>query len=150
MKSTIQLLVASAIAFGAVAPAFAGPNDFFGGSAPINVGNAGAAPGQVDPAAAPPGAATAAQQLGAMPGGNPEFTDDEKRMRKKYKSNIASAQRLILKAVAMVKLGEKTNDQKAVKKGKILQDIGERRLAELKANSPFPELAAKAVPPKTQ
>lgn len=148
MKSTIQLLVASAITLTSIAPAFAGPNDFFGGSAPINVGNAGVSPG--DPTAAPPGAATAAQQLGAMPGGNPEFTDDEKRMRKKYKSNIASAQRLILKAVAMVKLGEKTGDQKSVKKGKILQEIGERRLAELKANSPFPELAAKAVPPKTQ
>lgn len=123
MKSTIQFLTASAIALTSIAPALAGPNDFFGTSVP----------GSGDPAAAPPGANAAAQQIG----GHAEYTDDEKRMRRKYKSNIASAKSLIAKGAGMIKLGESSKDDKVLKKGKILKDIGERRLAELEANSPF-------------
>lgn len=131
MKSTIQLLTAAAIAFTSIAPVFAQSNNFFGTSVP----------GQGDITQPPPGASAAANQV---TGGNAEWTDDEKRMRKKYNANISSAKKLVAKAVAMIKVGETKNDDKVVKKGKILKDIGERRLAELKASSPYPELAGKA------
>lgn len=125
MKPTIQMLTAAAIALTLNAPALAGPNDSFGTSVP----------GQGDMSQAP----------GAL-GGNTEFTDDEKRMRKKYKSNISSAQKLIAKADSMIKAAEKINDVKAQKKGKILKEIGEKRLAELRTNSPFLEFAANPTP----
>lgn len=131
MKSTIQLLTAAAIAFTSVAPVFAQSNNFFGTSVP----------GQGDMTQPPPGANAASQQVS---GGNSEWTDDEKRMRSKYKANINSAKKLIAKATTMIKAGESKNDDKAVKKGKILKEIGERRLAELKASTPYPELAGKA------
>ena len=130
MKSRhLEFATAFVLALGISAPAFAGPNDFFGGTIPGG-----------DPNAPPPGAAAAAQQVQA---GAAEFTDDEKRMRKKYRANIDSAQKLVAKADKMIKYGQAKKDDKAYKKGKILKDIGERRLAELRANSPFPEMAAK-------
>lgn len=133
MKSTIQLLTATAIAFTSIAPALAQSNNFFGTSVP----------GQGDMTQPPPGANAAS---GALAAGNTEYTDDEKRMRKKYKANISSAQKLIAKANAMIKAGEKANDEKALKKGKILKDIGERRLAELRQNSPFLDMAGNPRP----
>jgi hypothetical protein len=36
-----------------------------------------------------------------------------------------------------------SGDDKVAKKGKVLKEIGEKALAELKSNNPFPELAAK-------
>lgn len=126
MKPTIQMLTAAAIALTSIAPALAGPNDSFGTSVP----------GQGDMSQVPAGAL----------GGNTEFTDDEKRMRKKYKSNISSAQKLIAKADAMIKAAEKISDEKAQKKGKILKEIGEKRLADLRTNSPFLEFAANPKP----
>jgi hypothetical protein len=104
-------------------PAFAGPNDFFGG----NIGNAGdSQQGGQTAVNAPPTTA---------PGG--DYTADEKRMQKKYKLNVKDAERLIAKADAMTK----SADKKISKKGKILKEIGEKRLADLKANNPFAEIA---------
>jgi hypothetical protein len=69
--------------------------------------------------------------------GPTDYTADEKRMQKKYKANVRSAQALIAKGERMMK----SKEEKLAKKGKIFKEIGEKRLAELKANSPFPELA---------
>lgn len=106
-------------------PALAGPNDFFGGNiGGTNEGSQGsaAAVNTEAPTSAPPG----------------DYTADEKRMQKKFKANLKDAQKLIEKAEKMMK----SADQKLAKKGKIMKEIGEKRLAELKANNPFPEIAA--------
>jgi hypothetical protein len=68
-----------------------------------------------------------------------EYSQDEKRMQHKYKSFMASAHKLVSKGEEMMR----SKDEKVAKKGKILKEIGEKRIAELRANSPFPELAAK-------
>lgn len=103
-----------------------GSNDFFGSSVP------GGSNGQS------PGAAAAEQQLN---NGNPtDYTQDEKRMQKKYKANLQAAQDLIAKGEKMMKDAQKGHHDKEMKKGKILKEIGEKRVAELKANCPMPEL----------
>ena len=118
-----SLAIALLVAIAMCAPAQAGTNDFFGSSIGGNSTDA------------PPGANAAAQQMAA--GG--DYTMDEKRMQKKHRSNVASAQKLIAKGTSMMK----SKDLKTSKKGKIFKEIGEKRLAELKANSPFPEIAEK-------
>jgi hypothetical protein len=107
----------------------AGPNDFFGSSMPQGqMSDPSSAPGQF----ATPGQAKAADMLnGAGPG---DYTDDEKRMQKKYKVSVSHAKGLIAKGDRMMK----SPDQKESKKGKILKEIGEKRLAELEANNPIP------------
>ncbi len=122
--------LAALLVVAATSAAQAGTNDFFGSSL-----------GSTDPSTAgavapPPGAAAAASTLSNS---GSDYTADEKRMQKKYKSNLASAQKLIAKGEMMMK----SKDDKAAKKGKIFKEIGEKRLAELKANSPFPEVAEK-------
>jgi hypothetical protein len=68
-----------------------------------------------------------------------DFTGDEKRMQKKYKSNLAHAQEIINKGERMMKsAGDNVNNPR-YKKGKIFKEIGEKSLAELKANNPFPD-----------
>lgn len=104
-------------------PAFAGPNDFFGG----NIGGSSET-AQGGQAAVNPPPTTAP---------NGDYTGDEKRMQKKYKANVKDAERLIAKAEDMMK----SADKKLAKKGKILKEIGEKRLADLKANNPFAEIA---------
>ena len=71
-----------------------------------------------------------------------DFTGDEKRMQKKYKDNINNAKGLIAKGERMMK--DSGNNQKDAnyKKGKIFKEIGEKSLAELKANNPFPNQKA--------
>lgn len=102
-----------------------GSNDFFG-SSPSGAGNND---NRV------PGAVAAEQALNNNPA---DYTADEKRMQKKYKLNMVLAQRLVTKGEQMMKYGEKKKDQKSLKKGKILKEIGEKRLAELKENNPLP------------
>lgn len=121
MKKLLLALVAGALA---TAPAFAqGSNDFFGSSVP----------GQGNNTSPPPGAAAAEQQLGNNPA---DYTSDEKRMQKKHRGNISAAQKLIAKAEKMIKFGEKGKNDKVLKKGKILKEIGEKRLAQLKDSNP--------------
>ena len=68
-----------------------------------------------------------------------DFTDDEKRMQKKYKGKIAHAKDLIDQGDNMMKSAKGNTNNKDYKKGKILKEIGEKTLAELQANNPFPE-----------
>lgn len=113
-----------------LAPVQAGTNDFFGS----NIGNSSdsAQGGATVGSAAAAGAG--ANQMSAPPG---DYTSDEKRMQKKFRANVKDAERLIAKAEKLIK----SEDQKLSKKGKILKEIGEKRLADLKANNPFPEIA---------
>ena len=129
---SIAIGIGIVVAAASNAPAFAGANDFFGssiGGSPDNTqGAAGAS--AVSPAAA------AAPNLNAPAG---DYTGDEKRVQKKFKENIKVAQKLVSKGETMMK----SKEDKVSKKGKILKEIGEKRLAELKQNNPFPELASK-------
>ncbi len=110
-------------------PVFAGPNDFFGSAMPAGqMADPNSAPGQYST----PGQSKAADMLNnAGPG---DYTDDEKRMQKKFKASISHAKGLIAKGERMMK----SPVEKESKKGKILKEIGEKRLAELEANNPIP------------
>jgi len=72
-----------------------------------------------------------------------DFTGDEKRMQKKYKSNIANAEHLIVRGDGMMKAAGDNVNSPVFKKGKILKEIGEKSLTDLKANSPFPDQKTK-------
>ncbi len=127
MKTKYLFLALTVVALNAPA-SLAGPNDFFGGGAQLP----GGPPGGTDPGAGytpPPGGSGA---------GRPDFTDDEKRMRRKYKAQVKHVKEIIAKGTNMIKDGEKRHDPKAIKKGKIFKEIGQKQLAELEANNPFP------------
>jgi hypothetical protein len=153
-------------AIGNSAKAQAGPNDFFGsaigGSPELTQGASAAANGAAGFAAAQtapgngPGAGSAAQpgqqpsgssivgtgaNIAPAPSGPPagDYTLDEKRVQKKYKSNLRRAQALAARGAEMMK----SHDEKVAKKGKVLKEIGEKAVADLKAANPFPEMAAK-------
>ncbi len=100
-------------------------NGFFGSSMPE-----GANPG------ADAAQAAATRQL---PAGGGDYTDDEKRMQKKYRASVRHAQKLVAKAEALIEQGKKGENDKLLKKGKILKEIGTKRLEELKVNNPFPD-----------
>lgn len=111
-------------------PGIAGPNDFFGSAMPAGQladpnGNAGQF--------STPGQSKASDMLNQTNPG--DYTDDEKRMQKKFKASISHARGLIAKGERMMK----SVDQKESKKGRILKEIGEKRLAELEANNPNPK-----------
>ncbi len=71
-----------------------------------------------------------------------DFTGDEKRMQKKYKDNINHAKGLITKGTRMMEASGNNQNDPGYKKGKIFKEIGEKDLAELKANNPFPNQKA--------
>lgn len=82
-----------------------------------------------------------------------DFTADEKRMQKKYVESISHARGLISRGEKMMADGSKRGQDKMAKKGKILKEIGEKRLAELQANNPLGDLLdndKKVDPSKTQ
>jgi hypothetical protein len=106
-------------------------NDFFGSSVPQT------SPGGGTPIDRPPGVAAAEQA--ALKAGSTDLSSDEKRMQRKYKSNMHAANDLIAKADKMIKDGEKKGDKKAIRKGQILKDVAERDLKNLKDNSPLPD-----------
>lgn len=135
MNKLVNALIAcGSISFCIASAAIAGPNDFFG-SDPQGAGQLGSTMGNT------PGLSS------GQPGAG-DYTDDEKRMQKKYRSNIKSARELITKGQDMMKAGEGKHDDKMFKKGKIMMEIGQRRLNELETNNPFPEAlkTAKEVP----
>jgi hypothetical protein len=68
-----------------------------------------------------------------------DYTSDEKRMQRKYKDNVSHAKDLIERGESMMKGAKGNTSHKDYKKGKIIKDIGEKTLAELQANNPFPE-----------
>jgi hypothetical protein len=72
----------------------------------------------------------------SAPGG--DYTQDEKRMQNKFKEKVAHAKDLINRGDHMMKAAGNANS-KDYKKGKIFKEIGERDLAELEANNPFPK-----------
>jgi hypothetical protein len=77
---------------------------------------------------------------GAMPTPAPaggDYTTDEKRMQKKYHGNLRHAQDLIKQGDQMMKEAGFNKSDKNYKKGLVLKQVGEKSLAELKANNPF-------------
>ena len=100
-------------------------NDFFGAQVPQ-----GSSSSQKQ--AAPYGGSN------ALPQG--DFTEDERRMQKKYRNAVKHAQKLIEKGEKMMADGQKKNSDKMLKKGRVFKDIGEKRLAELKSNNPLADL----------
>ncbi len=136
-KKTLTLCAALPVAIlcasATPVPGLAQGNDFFG-SAPSQ-------PGDPTKSNNVPGAQAAEQALNNNPS---DYTADEKRMQKKFKANILLAQKLVTKGDRMMKDGEKHKDQKSLKKGKILKEIGEKRISQLKENNPVSETA----PPK--
>jgi hypothetical protein len=129
---------------------YADSNSFFGanpGSGSGNSGNSGSnqdythdSPDDSNPNAVLPGLN---ETTPAKPSNNSDFTGDEKRMQKKYKSNIANAEHLIIRGTDMMKAAGDDVNSPIFKKGKILKEIGEKSLADLKANSPFPDQKTK-------
>lgn len=121
-----------------VAPSIAaGPNDFFGGVLPGAMGSL------KDDDEKPAQAETKEKPAPASVTQNPsDFTDDEKRMQRKYKFRVKHAKELIARGEEMMAKAP-NHDAKEFKKGKILKEIGEKDLAELKSNNPFPEEAEK-------
>lgn len=120
----------------------AGPNDFFGsqlsgigGSPDVTQGAQGSTNGVAGVGAGAAASGVPAGSAGGAGGG--DYTVDEKRVQKKYKENVKRCEKLITRGTDMMKSG----DEKTAKKGKVLKDIGERALAELKSNNPFPEIA---------
>ncbi len=127
-----QVLITTCFIAGLASPAFAQGN-FFGGQTPSAPG--GGAPSQTANPYADP----------AVPKG--DFTEDEKRMQKKFKASVKHAKGLIAKGEKMMAPGTKSGKQdKEFKKGKILKEIGEKQLAELQANNPLVDLAAESKP----
>lgn len=125
-----KLITLTAMAYVFASPAtFAQGNDFFGSSVPGSSGSGGGS--GID---RPPGVQAAEQQ--ALQNSHAEFTSDEKRMQKKFKANLRAAQDLVTKGEKMLKDGEKKKDEKMLKKGKILKEVGEKRVQELKESNP--------------
>ncbi|MBI4532647.1 MAG: hypothetical protein HY711_01770 [Candidatus Melainabacteria bacterium] len=120
----LKYLCTTLILASTVSAATAGPNDFFGGSLPGTSSGSDSASG--------------ASGTYSPPGG--DYTDDEKRMQKKYKASLNHARVLIAKGDAMIKKGQASHNDKLLKKGKIIKEIGEKQLTELQANNPFPDM----------
>lgn len=112
------------IATFAPGPCLAGPNDFFGTAVPSGTT---AQPQEANPYADTP-----------MPEG--DFSQDEKRMQKRFKSKVKHAKNLVAKGKRMIEQGKKKNNKKMITKGKIFLDIGERELKQLAANNPLSNL----------
>ena len=66
-----------------------------------------------------------------------DYTEDEKRMQKKFKGNMNRAKELIDKGEKMMKAAGNDAANKDYKKGKILKETGEKWLSDLKAGDPF-------------
>jgi hypothetical protein len=127
-KLSLAFLLATAVF--AKIPAIAGDNSFFGANAGGSNNQSSADVDETNMHAGMPGLTTPP----AMPPSG-DYTDDEKRMQRKYRGNIAHAKELISKGEGMMKSSGK--DDKTFKKGKILKETGEKWLAELKANDPY-------------
>lgn len=127
---SLSLVVAVAIAFGITGKALAQSNNFFGSSIGGTPDTNQGAQTAVD------GAKGVAAAAGAPPGPpQSDYTADEKRVQKKYKDNLKHAQGLIIKGEEMMR----SKDERVAKKGKVIKEIGEKAVADLKANNPFPE-----------
>lgn len=138
-----------AFALGAIVlannPAVAGSNSFFGTNAGGSSSSSGSGSGlssgsassdknqDVDETNVNAGLPGLTAPPAMPPAG--DYTDDEKRMQKKYRGNISRAKQLMAKGEAMMKASNK--DAKEYKKGKVLKETGEKWLTELKGNDPY-------------
>jgi len=149
-----KLIISATLALAAISAtticAYSQGNNFFGtnaGGSGSSTGSSGSTdyshdlPEDSNPNAVLPGLnETTASNPNAM---GSDFTGDEKRMQKKYKSNIVNANNLIAKGTQMMKSSESNQNSPVFKRGKILKEIGEKSLANLKANNPFPSQKVK-------
>src|SRR5579885_1089585 len=135
-RKSFAYLTAAVVAAFSTLPALAGQNDFFGAQS-------GSGSTSSTPIANP---ADAKQQATpSNPYADPvlphgDFTEDEKRMQKKYRASVRNAKDLIAKGTEMMEVGQRKHNDKVYKKGKVLKDIGEKQLAELKENNPLADL----------
>jgi hypothetical protein len=137
-----SLCISLAIALSLSAPSHADNNSFFGS-------NAGGASSKTDAVDVDEGSGNAGLpglnstgipgSKSASPAKAPagDYTDDEKRMQKKYKGNMNRAKELIDKGDKMMKSSGNNAANKDYKKGKILKETGEKWLSDLKASDPF-------------
>jgi len=134
--SILTALVVAGCCFNCAVPSLA-QNNFFGGNASqVNSNQMGS--GKEDDGAAGPGLPI--MQSGALPPPAPaggDYTADEKRMQHKYHGNLRHAQDLIKQGEGMMKAAGNNKEDKNYKKGKVLKEVGEKSLAELKAGNPF-------------
>jgi hypothetical protein len=134
-KIVIFLAISMSILISSNLGAYAQGNNFFGTTA----GAPAATPAAEDdstPNAVLPGLNETNPNNAAM---GTDFSGDEKRMQKKYKANINSAKKLIVKGEGMINSSSKNTNNAEYKKGKILKETGEKWLLQLKGNNPFPE-----------
>ncbi len=140
-KVTSYSVVASTLILSTTVCAFSDNNSYFGANASGSGTSSSGTdyskdlPEDSNPNAVLPGLNDTA--MGTPKPNGTDFTGDEKRMQKKYKSNIAHANSLINRGAQMMKSSENNHSSSVYKKGKIFKEIGEKRLAELKANNPF-------------
>jgi hypothetical protein len=149
-RSVLLALLATALSFSNIVCAYSQSNNFFGtapGSpsgitAPSSSTGSGGSNDSTDssddsnPNAVLPGLNETNPNTAAM---GTDFSGDEKRMHKKYKDNLNSANRLIKKGKDMMASAGKNINDPDYKKGKILKETGEKWLVQLKANNPFPQ-----------
>ncbi|MDR3612509.1 MAG: hypothetical protein P4L53_03025 [Candidatus Obscuribacterales bacterium] len=72
------------------------------------------------------------------PPANGDFTADEKLMQNRFRQRIANAHKNIDKGEKMMLSCGSDHNKAEYKKGKVMKEIGEKDLAALKENSPFP------------
>jgi hypothetical protein len=72
------------------------------------------------------------------PPANGDFTADEKVMQNRFRQRIANAHKNIDKGEKMMLSCGNDHNKAEYKKGKVMKEIGEKDLAALKENSPFP------------
>jgi len=144
MKRKIELLTALAFVVSMTTPVLAQGNFFGSGAAtpPGAVGNVdGDDTGNNSSNSLSKPSSSSSNSPGLSPGPTGgDYTSDEKRMQRKYKDNVKHAKDLIAKGESMMKSCNGNVNHKDYKKGKIYKEIGEKSLADLTANNPFPEL----------
>jgi hypothetical protein len=106
-------------------------NSFFG----ANPSSGGSKSTQEDDGAIGPGIPPMNTPVTPAPAGG-DYTSDEKRVQKKYKGNLAHAKHLIIEGEAMMKAAP-NKESKEYKKGKIMKEVGEKSVSDLKTNNPF-------------
>lgn len=161
MRTIKQIAVLTGLALISAAtlsqqPSFAGFGNLFGGA---NDGKDGLPNGASSPLTPPgaigtvdgddgsarhsdkPGRSSSSASGGGGSGGGGgaspppgDYTADEMRMQGRYTGDLANAKKTIEKGQRMMKSG----NSKVQKKGEILKQIGEKELARLKENNPFP------------
>ncbi len=138
MKRKIELL-GLLVVLASSAPALAQGNFFNSGGSATPPGAVGNVDDDDHPQSSSSGSSKTSPGMATGNNGGGDYTSDEKRMQRKYKDNVKHAKDLISKGDAMMKGCNGNTNHKDYKKGKLFKEIGEKSLAELSANNPFPE-----------